>query len=112
MYPVKSTTRMLTGDKKEVKKEKVVRPKVNMLEQERTEEEEEIKGKIMRAVEAWQTYYEKEEEETEEVERKEKEAMNTIKDTEVVGHAVINRDIHQKRAGSSERKKTKEKHIR
>ena len=105
MFPVKSTTRILTGDKKEVKKEKVVRPKVNILEQERTEEEEEIKGKIMRAVEAWQTYYEKEEEETEELSGKERERSHEHNKEYRGSRSCSNRDIHQKRAGSSERKK-------
>ena len=51
----------------------------------------EIKEKIRRAVEAWQTYYEEGEEGAEEEEKKEREAMNTIKNAEVVGHAVQSR---------------------
>ena len=79
MYPRKGSIRTLTGNGKEIKKEKVDKPKTNVLDQKIKEEEEEIKGKIRRAVEAWQTYYEEGEEGTEEAERKEREVMNTIK---------------------------------
>ena len=75
MYPKKDNVRTLTGNRKEIKKEKVEEPKINILDQKRKEEEEEIKGKIKRAVEAWQAYYEEGEEGTEEEERKEKEVM-------------------------------------
>ena len=79
MYSKKGSIRTLTGNGKEIKKERADKPKTNVLDQKRKEEEEEIKGKIRRAVEAWQTYYEEGEEGTEEAERKEREVMNTIK---------------------------------
>ena len=80
------------------------KPKVNTLDQKRREEEEEIKGEIKRAVEAWQAYYEEGEEETEEAERKEREVMDTIKKCRG-SRPCSNRDIHQKGARSPERKK-------
>ena len=88
-YTQKSNTRIMTGVKKEIKKEKVVRPKENIMDQRRREEEKEIKRKIEGAVEAWQTYFQEGEEGTEEEEKKEKEVMNEIKNTRVIGHAAI-----------------------
>ena len=88
----------------------MVRPKENIIDQRRREEEKEIKRKIEGAVEAWQTYYEEGEEGTEEEERKEKEVMNKIKNTEVVGHATIETYI-RKGARSPKRKGMTRKHI-
>ena len=97
---------VLTRNRKEVKKEKVDRPKVTTLDQKRREEEEEIRERIKRAVEAWQTYYEEEEEEeTEEAGRKEKEVMDTIKNAEVVGHAVIETYIRKGLEAQKEKNK-------
>jgi len=79
----------MTGAKKEIKKEKVVKPKKNKIDQRRREEEKEIKRKIEGAVEAWQTYFREGEEGTKEEEKKEKEVMDEIKNARVIGHAAI-----------------------
>ena len=79
MCPRKGNKRTLTGNGKEIKKEKIDKSKTDVLDQKRKEEEEEIKGKIRRAVKAWQTYYKEGEEGTKEEEKKEREVMNTIK---------------------------------
>ena len=104
MYPKKDSVRTLTGNRKEIKKEKIEKPKINILNQKIKEEEEEIKGKIKKAVEAWQTYYEEGEEGTEEEERKEKEVMNAIKNAEVVGHATIETYIRKGLEAQKEKK--------
>ena len=54
-YPEKSTKRILTGGRKEIKKEKIDKPRISTADKKRKEEEEEIKEKIKRAVEAWRT---------------------------------------------------------
>ena len=46
IYPERSTTGVLTGNRKEVKREKMDKPKANTLDQKRREEKEEIKGQI------------------------------------------------------------------
>jgi hypothetical protein len=102
-YTQKSNTRIMTGAKKEIKKEKVVRPKENIMDQRRREEEKEIKRKIEGAVEAWQTYFQEGEEGTEEEEKKEKEVMNEIKNTRVIGHAAIETYIKGLEAEQKER---------
>ena len=100
----KSNMRTLTGVKKEIKKENAERPKKNILDQRRREEEKEIKRKIEGAVEAWQTYYNEGEEGTEEEERKEKEVMNEIKKHKS-SRTRDNRNIYQEGARSRKRKK-------
>ena len=107
MYSRKGSIRTLTGNGKEIKKEKVDKPQTNVLDQKRKEEEEEIKGKIRRAVEAWQAYYEEGEEGTEEAERKEREVMNTIKKCRG-SRSRSNRDIHQKGAQKAQKEKNEE----
>ena len=44
--PKEDKVRTLTGNGKEIKKEKIEKPKINILDQERNKEEEEIKEKI------------------------------------------------------------------
>lgn len=87
--PKKGQHKNINGKRKRNKKERIDKPKIDVLDQKKKEEEKEIKGKIRRAVEAWQACYEGGEEGTEEEEKKEREVMNTIKNAEVVGHAVI-----------------------
>ena len=102
---IQSVGRLLTGNRKEVKKGKVDKPKVNPLDQKRREEGEEIKGEIKGAVEAWQAYYEEapREEETEEAGRKEREVMDTAKKRRG-SRLCSDRGIHQRGARSPEGK--------
>ena len=101
-YTQKSNTRIMTGIKKEIKEEKVVRPKENIMDQRKREEEKEIKRKIEGAVEAWQTYFQEGEEGTEKEEKREKEVMNEIKNIKVIGHAAI--EIYIKKGLEAEQK--------
>ena len=93
IYPKKDSVRTLTGNRGKIKKEKIEKPKTNTLDQKRKEEEEEIKRKIKRVVEAWQTYYEEGEEGTEEEERKEKRSYEHDKECRS-SRPRNNRDIH------------------
>ena len=95
----KSNMRTLTGVKKAIKKKTVERPKKNILDQRKREEEKEIKRKIEGAVEAWQTYFSEGEEGTEEEETKEKEVMNEIKKYKS-SRTCDNRNIYQEGARS------------
>ena len=91
------------GNRKEIKKEKIEKTKINTLDQKRKKRRRGDKRKN-KAMEAWQIYCEEGEEGTEEEEeRREKGVMNTIKKHTSSGPH-NNRKIHQKKARSPKRK--------